>query len=80
MMSKGDGKGRDTLMRGCVCLGIKGVVIDGRSRDVVGCGKICEEGEFVCFSKGLTSVGTGLDLRPWEVDVSATLTNCRPSH
>ncbi|KAK4629323.1 hypothetical protein CLAFUW4_07956 [Fulvia fulva] len=52
-----------------------GVVIDGRSRDVVGCGKICEEGEFVCFSKGLTSVGTGLDLRPWGVDVPLTIGN-----
>lgn len=50
--------------------GVSGAVIDGRSRDVVGCGKLCEDGKFVVFTKDLTSVGTSIQAKPWAVDVS----------
>ncbi|EME44138.1 hypothetical protein DOTSEDRAFT_44413 [Dothistroma septosporum NZE10] len=49
--------------------GVQGAIIDGRIRDVVGCGKLCKDGEFVTFTKGVTSVGTGLQLKPWAVDI-----------
>lgn len=40
--------------------GIKGVVVDGRSRDVTGVGKLCQDGTFQAWTRTLTSVGTGM--------------------
>lgn len=48
--------------------GVRGAVIDGRSRDVVSCGKICEDGGFHVWTKGLSSVGTSLEAKPWAFD------------
>ena len=53
--------------------GIKGVIVNGRSRDVVGCGKLCQDGAFQCWSKGLSSAGTSLEAKPWAVDVPVTV-------
>lgn len=39
--------------------GIKGAVVDGRSRDVQGVNKLGEDGGFQAWTRGLTSVGTG---------------------
>jgi regulator of RNase E activity RraA len=49
--------------------GVKGCVIDGRSRDIVGCSAVCSDGEFQCWAKALTSPGTSLQAKPWAVDV-----------
>lgn len=49
--------------------GVKGVVIDGRSRDVVACGEICADGGFQVWSKAVSSVGTSLEAKPWAADV-----------
>jgi regulator of RNase E activity RraA len=49
--------------------GVKGCVIDGRARDIVGCGQVCKDGGFQCWSKALTSPGTSLQAKPWAVDV-----------
>lgn len=39
--------------------GIKGVIVDGRSRDVQGVNRLGEAGDFQAWTRGLTSVGTG---------------------
>lgn len=49
--------------------GIAGVVVDGRTRDVVGCEELCKDGNFTVWSKGLSSPGTSLEGKPWAVDV-----------
>lgn len=49
--------------------GVKGVFVDGRARDIVGCGALCTDGKFQCWTKSLTSPGTSLQGKPWAVDV-----------
>lgn len=49
--------------------GVKGCFVDGRSRDIVGCGELCNDGNFQCWAKALTSPGTSLQAKPWAVDV-----------
>ncbi|ETI21347.1 hypothetical protein G647_07693 [Cladophialophora carrionii CBS 160.54] len=49
--------------------GVRGCFVDGRSRDSVGCGELCKDGSFQCWSKALTSPGTSLQSKPWAVDV-----------
>ncbi|EXJ53305.1 uncharacterized protein A1O5_13459, partial [Cladophialophora psammophila CBS 110553] len=49
--------------------GIRGCFIDGRARDIVGCGELCKDGNFQCWAKALTSPGTSLQGKPWAVDV-----------
>lgn len=48
--------------------GIKGVFVDGRTRDVVGIGELCKDGKFQAWTKTLSSVGTSLEAKPWAVD------------
>ena len=48
---------------------IQGVVIDGRTRDVAPVGELCKDGKFQSWARGLTSVGTSLEAKPWAVDV-----------
>ncbi|KAF2720141.1 RraA-like protein [Polychaeton citri CBS 116435] len=49
--------------------GVKGVVADGRVRDIVSISDICDQGNFTCWSKGFSTVGTGLQAKPWAYDV-----------
>ena len=49
--------------------GIRGVFVDGRTRDVVGCGGLCRDGTFQAWTKAYSSVGTSLEGKPWAVDV-----------
>ncbi|KAK4498651.1 hypothetical protein PRZ48_009161 [Zasmidium cellare] len=55
--------------------GVKGAVVDGRSRDVQGVNKLGEDGGFQAWTRGLTSVGTGearntrMEAKPWAVDI-----------
>ncbi|KAF2164261.1 hypothetical protein M409DRAFT_25604 [Zasmidium cellare ATCC 36951] len=49
--------------------GIKGVVVDGRSRDIQGVNRLGEDGTFQAWTRALTSVGTGMEAKPWAVDV-----------
>ena len=49
--------------------GVLGAVIDGRSRDIVSCAELCQDGEFQVWTKALSSVGTSLEAKPWAVDV-----------
>ena len=48
---------------------IQGVVIDGRTRDVASVGELCKDMKFQSWARGLTSVGTSLEAKPWAVDV-----------
>ena len=38
-------------------------------RDVAGCGEICADGKFAVWSKGVSTVGTTPEAKPWAVDV-----------
>ena len=49
--------------------GIRGVVTDGRSRDNAGCGELCKDGNFQCWTKSLTTSGTSTEAKPWAVDI-----------
>jgi regulator of RNase E activity RraA len=49
--------------------GVVGAIIDGRMRDVAGCGELCADGEFAVWSKGVSTVGTTPEGKPWAVDV-----------
>ena len=49
--------------------GIRGVFTDGRTRDIVGCGELCKDGNFQAWAKSLTSAGTSVENKPWAVDV-----------
>jgi regulator of RNase E activity RraA len=55
--------------------GIKGCFVDGRARDIVGCGELCKDGSFQCWTKALTSPGTSLQGKPWAVDVPIKIGN-----
>lgn len=50
--------------------GVADAIIDGRMRDVAGCGELCAEGDFAVWSKGVSTVGTTPEAKPWAVDVS----------
>ena len=41
--------------------GVLGVVTDGRTRDVVGCEKLCKQGGFTAWAKGIISCGTSTE-------------------
>lgn len=49
--------------------GLRGVVVDGRIRDVIGIGEICADGKFQAWTKKLSSVGTSIEAKPWAVDI-----------
>ena len=49
--------------------GVAGAIIDGRMRDVAGCGELCAEGDFAVWSKGISTVGTTPEGKAWAVDV-----------
>lgn len=38
-------------------------------RDVAGCGSLSADGTFAVWSKGLSTVGTSLEAKPWAVDI-----------
>lgn len=57
--------------------GIVGAIIDGRARDVVSCGELCKDGAFQVWSRGLSSVGTSLQAKPWAVDVPLRIGSVR---
>jgi regulator of RNase E activity RraA len=49
--------------------GIVGAIVDGRMRDVAGCGELCADGKISVWSKSLSTVGTSLEAKPWAVDI-----------
>ena len=49
--------------------GVAGAIVDGRVRDIAGCGELCSDGKFAVWSKRLSTVGTSLEAKPWAVDV-----------
>jgi regulator of RNase E activity RraA len=49
--------------------GMVGVIVDGRMRDVAGCGELCADGKFSVWSKSLSTVGTSLEAKTWAVDI-----------
>lgn len=49
--------------------GVAGAVIDGRMRDVAGCGELCADGKFAIWSKGVSTVGTTPEAKPWAVNI-----------
>ncbi len=55
--------------------GIRGVFVDGRTRDIVGIGEVCKDGSFQAWTKGLSSVGTSAEVKPWSVDELLSIGN-----
>jgi len=49
--------------------GVAAAVIDGRVRDIASCGEICNTSDFQVWSRAISAVGTGLEAKPWAVDV-----------
>jgi len=49
--------------------GVAGAIVDGRMRDVAGCGELCADGKFAVWSKGVSTVGTTPEGKPWAVDI-----------
>lgn len=49
--------------------GVAAAVIDGRVRDIASCGEICNTSDFQVWSRAISTVGTGLEAKPWAVDV-----------
>ncbi|KAK5132723.1 hypothetical protein LTR08_008689 [Meristemomyces frigidus] len=52
--------------------GLKGIVADGRVRDLPALGELCssdEGGEFQVWSRATSTVGTGLEAKAWAADV-----------
>jgi regulator of RNase E activity RraA len=49
--------------------GVVGAIVDGRMRDVAGCGELCADEKFSVWSKSLSTVGTSLEAKPWAVDI-----------
>lgn len=49
--------------------GVKGVVADGRVRDLSALKGLCKDGDFAVWSRSTSTVGTGLEAKPWAVDV-----------
>lgn len=49
--------------------GVVGSIVDGRTRDVVGCNELCEDGGFAVWTRGFAAAGTGLEAKPWAVEV-----------
>jgi len=49
--------------------GIRGVVVDGRIRDVESCAACCEDGKFQVWSHGFSAAAPSLNTVPWAVDV-----------
>lgn len=49
--------------------GVAAAVIDGRVRDIASCGEICDTSDFQVWSCGVSTVGTGLQAKPWAIDV-----------
>lgn len=45
--------------------GVLGVVADGRLRDIRSCRKVCEEGSFQIWHKGVSAAGPSLEAKPW---------------
>jgi len=49
--------------------GVRGAVVDGRVRDLTALKELGAEGEFVVWSRGTSTVGTGMEAKAWAVDV-----------
>lgn len=49
--------------------GVRGVVVDGRIRDVESCAACCEDGKFQAWSNGFSAAAPSLNVVPWAVDV-----------
>ncbi|KAK5119785.1 hypothetical protein LTR85_007361 [Meristemomyces frigidus] len=50
--------------------GVKGVVADGRVRDLIAMRELCQDGgEFQVWSRQTSTVGTGLEAKAWAADV-----------
>ncbi|KAF2093261.1 RraA-like protein [Rhizodiscina lignyota] len=48
--------------------GVLGAIANGRGRDFVSSDKVCDE-NFTMWCKGLSTVGTSMEAKPWAVDV-----------
>ena len=49
--------------------GVKGVLVDGRIRDLVAIRDLCKDGTYTAWSKGVSTVTTSLEAKVWAVDV-----------
>lgn len=55
--------------------GILGCVVDGRSRDVESCTRICERGPFQLWSLGFSAAGPSQEALPWSINVPLKIGN-----
>ncbi|KAF7185927.1 4-hydroxy-4-methyl-2-oxoglutarate aldolase/4-carboxy-4-hydroxy-2-oxoadipate aldolase [Pseudocercospora fuligena] len=60
--------------------GVLGCFVDGRVRDISSQAEMCDDGRWQAWTKGLSSVGTSMQAKPWAVDVpiQVGLVNIRP--
>jgi len=49
--------------------GVKGVVADGRVRDIVAMNDLSRDGDFSVWSRGTSTVGTGMEAKAWCADI-----------
>ncbi|WPG98676.1 RraA-like protein [Acrodontium crateriforme] len=49
--------------------GVRGIVANGRIRDIASINELCADGTLSTWSKGYSTVGTGLEAKAWAVDV-----------
>lgn len=59
----------DIVTTRLVTRGLRGVIVDGRLRDISSCASIRAETGFQLWSKGVSAAGPSLQLKPWAVDV-----------
>lgn len=59
----------DIMTTRLVTRGLRGVIVDGRLRDISSCASIRAETGFHLWSKGISAAGPSLQLKPWAVDV-----------
>lgn len=50
--------------------GLKGVVMNGRVRDLATCSEMCEDGSFHMWAKGVSAASPTLEIIPWAVDTT----------
>lgn len=55
--------------------GIRGVVADGRIRDLKSCREVCEEGSFQAWSRGVSAAPPSLEAKPWAYDIALKVGN-----
>lgn len=55
--------------------GVRGIVVDGRVRDLQAMQDLTDDGGFVVWNKATSTVGSGLEAKAWAADVPLSIGN-----